>query len=259
MMMMNRRFSLPALPHPLHRKNHRSSMTTMNSGVNLSVKIHGIFDSELLAARLLGPGSRRDGSVLLPSQINNVKASSSSSARQAQKTSSSLTNNSNNTSINPSSTTASTTTSTTIAKPKPSLSTIISSTTAPTTNKRSSSSISTDDENPIPNPKRRRHSAPEVSHPRPTVSPSPPPHQTNPGSGVGVCQFCSVRKTGQWRRGPAGQRTLCNACGINWSKKVKAEALRRGCSKRFRKVVINVLSEVDEGMEEADEMESGME
>jgi hypothetical protein len=46
----------------------------------------------------------------------------------------------------------------------------------------------------------------------------------------GACQFCGIRKTGQWRRGPAGQRTLCNACGINWTKKVKAEAARSGVS-----------------------------
>ncbi|KAI9356567.1 hypothetical protein DFJ73DRAFT_758608 [Zopfochytrium polystomum] len=50
------------------------------------------------------------------------------------------------------------------------------------------------------------------------------------GSGPGVCHFCQARKTGQWRRGPAGQRTLCNACGINWTKKIRAEARRGGCS-----------------------------
>ena len=26
----------------------------------------------------------------------------------------------------------------------------------------------------------------------------------------GLCQICAVRKTGQWRRGPHGPRTLCN-------------------------------------------------
>jgi hypothetical protein len=46
----------------------------------------------------------------------------------------------------------------------------------------------------------------------------------------GMCHFCGAKKTGQWRRGPAGQRTLCNACGINWTKKVKAEASRSGIS-----------------------------
>ncbi|KAJ1558544.1 hypothetical protein HK405_013441 [Cladochytrium tenue] len=50
------------------------------------------------------------------------------------------------------------------------------------------------------------------------------------GSGPGVCHFCQSRRTGQWRRGPAGQRTLCNACGINWTKKIRAEARRAACS-----------------------------
>jgi hypothetical protein len=66
----------------------------------------------------------------------------------------------------------------------------------------------------------------------------------------GACQFCGIRKTGQWRRGPLGQRTLCNACGINWCKKVKAEMKGRGCSleeaerivgddgSKFRKVLL---------------------
>ncbi|KAJ3415185.1 blue light receptor [Chytridiales sp. JEL 0842] len=44
----------------------------------------------------------------------------------------------------------------------------------------------------------------------------------------GACHFCGIKKTGQWRRGPAGQRTLCNACGINWTKKVRAESVRSG-------------------------------
>ncbi|KAJ3092653.1 blue light receptor [Physocladia obscura] len=39
-----------------------------------------------------------------------------------------------------------------------------------------------------------------------------------------MCQFCGSTKTGQWRRGPAGMRTLCNACGINWCRKVRAFA-----------------------------------
>ncbi|KAJ3412419.1 hypothetical protein HDV05_000777 [Chytridiales sp. JEL 0842] len=51
-----------------------------------------------------------------------------------------------------------------------------------------------------------------------------------PSTPTGSCQFCGARKTGQWRRGPLGQRTLCNACGINWMKKVKAEMSRRGIS-----------------------------
>ncbi|KAJ3089514.1 hypothetical protein HK102_006214 [Quaeritorhiza haematococci] len=46
----------------------------------------------------------------------------------------------------------------------------------------------------------------------------------------GVCQICSTRKTGQWRRGPAGPRTLCNGCGLAWAKRIKLDASRRGIS-----------------------------
>ncbi|KAJ3188613.1 hypothetical protein HDU85_004327 [Gaertneriomyces sp. JEL0708] len=47
-------------------------------------------------------------------------------------------------------------------------------------------------------------------------------------SAPGRCQMCQTTKTGQWRRGPDGPRTLCNACGLDWSKRVKAEARFRG-------------------------------
>ncbi|KAJ3193076.1 hypothetical protein HK101_005488 [Irineochytrium annulatum] len=99
-----------------------------------------------------------------------------------------------------------------------------------------------------------------ASYPTSPPSQTTPPPDAAPGSGVvvatastgvpGCCQFCGVRKTGQWRRGPAGQRTLCNACGINWSKKCKALAQRTGCGlkeaervigcdqSKFRKVVV---------------------
>ena len=33
-----------------------------------------------------------------------------------------------------------------------------------------------------------------------------------------VCQLCSATETSLWRRGPAGPRTLCNACGVKWTK-----------------------------------------
>ncbi|KAI8828977.1 hypothetical protein BJ741DRAFT_582472 [Chytriomyces cf. hyalinus JEL632] len=46
----------------------------------------------------------------------------------------------------------------------------------------------------------------------------------------GVCHFCQSCKTGQWRRGPGGMRTLCNACGINWCRKVRAFARVNGVS-----------------------------
>ncbi|RKO93546.1 hypothetical protein BDK51DRAFT_26234 [Blyttiomyces helicus] len=42
------------------------------------------------------------------------------------------------------------------------------------------------------------------------------------------CLTCGKMHTVQWRRGPAGKSTLCNACGLLWSKKIKRESARRG-------------------------------
>ncbi|RKP04128.1 hypothetical protein CXG81DRAFT_23236 [Caulochytrium protostelioides] len=46
----------------------------------------------------------------------------------------------------------------------------------------------------------------------------------------GICLNCDTRKTGQWRKGPWGPRTMCNACGLEWSKRIKAESIRKGVS-----------------------------
>lgn len=35
------------------------------------------------------------------------------------------------------------------------------------------------------------------------------------------CMHCSSKGTPEWRRGPDGERTLCNACGLFYSKLVK--------------------------------------
>ncbi|KAI8893434.1 hypothetical protein BC833DRAFT_608398 [Globomyces pollinis-pini] len=35
------------------------------------------------------------------------------------------------------------------------------------------------------------------------------------------CFWCQTNKTAQWRKGPKGSRTLCNACGLEWSKMVR--------------------------------------
>jgi len=37
------------------------------------------------------------------------------------------------------------------------------------------------------------------------------------------CLACGVKQTPEWRRGPAGAKTLCNACGLHWAKVVKAD------------------------------------
>ncbi|KDN35905.1 hypothetical protein RSAG8_11213, partial [Rhizoctonia solani AG-8 WAC10335] len=40
---------------------------------------------------------------------------------------------------------------------------------------------------------------------------------THPGN----CHSCEIGDTPEWRRGPDGQRTLCNACGLHYAKLVR--------------------------------------
>jgi len=40
-----------------------------------------------------------------------------------------------------------------------------------------------------------------------------------------VCQHCRSKETPEWRRGPEGSRTLCNACGLFYSKLIKKYGL----------------------------------
>jgi len=38
-----------------------------------------------------------------------------------------------------------------------------------------------------------------------------------------ICHFCGRRETPEWRKGPGGPATLCNACGLQWAKKMRAQ------------------------------------
>eukprot|EP01113_Clastostelium_recurvatum_P012964 TRINITY_DN1677_c0_g1_i3.p1 TRINITY_DN1677_c0_g1~~TRINITY_DN1677_c0_g1_i3.p1 ORF type:complete len:480 (-),score=149.43 TRINITY_DN1677_c0_g1_i3:69-1508(-) len=40
------------------------------------------------------------------------------------------------------------------------------------------------------------------------------------------CQQCGTSSTPEWRKGPSGPGTLCNACGLQYSKKIREEKLR---------------------------------
>eukprot|EP01090_Pellita_catalonica_P018340 TRINITY_DN5887_c0_g1_i3.p1 TRINITY_DN5887_c0_g1~~TRINITY_DN5887_c0_g1_i3.p1 ORF type:complete len:190 (-),score=0.44 TRINITY_DN5887_c0_g1_i3:42-611(-) len=40
------------------------------------------------------------------------------------------------------------------------------------------------------------------------------------------CQHCNTNETPEWRRGPAGPKTLCNACGLQYAKRLKQARLR---------------------------------
>ncbi|KAL4924675.1 GATA transcription factor LreA [Aspergillus undulatus] len=36
------------------------------------------------------------------------------------------------------------------------------------------------------------------------------------------CAMCQTRTTPEWRRGPSGNRDLCNSCGLRWAKQVRS-------------------------------------
>eukprot|EP00028_Trichosphaerium_sp_Am-I-7-wt_P011206 CAMPEP_0168518814 /NCGR_PEP_ID=MMETSP0405-20121227/6938_1 /TAXON_ID=498012 /ORGANISM="Trichosphaerium sp, Strain Am-I-7 wt" /LENGTH=243 /DNA_ID=CAMNT_0008539221 /DNA_START=43 /DNA_END=771 /DNA_ORIENTATION=- len=45
-------------------------------------------------------------------------------------------------------------------------------------------------------------------------------------SGNGMyCKSCGAKETTEWRRGPDGNKSLCNACGLHYSKILKKERL----------------------------------
>jgi len=57
-----------------------------------------------------------------------------------------------------------------------------------------------------------------------------------------VCTICHEENTPEWRRGPDGNHTLCNACGLNYAKKMKAERTnleRMGRRKQSIDVILN--------------------
>lgn len=39
-----------------------------------------------------------------------------------------------------------------------------------------------------------------------------------------ACAMCSTKNTPEWRRGPSGNRDLCNGCGLRWAKQVRNKA-----------------------------------
>lgn len=57
----------------------------------------------------------------------------------------------------------------------------------------------------------------------------PPPKQPHPPKvwPKWACMFCGTNTTPERRAGPTGRNTLCNACGIKYSKKLKEEAQKK--------------------------------
>ncbi|KAJ8503403.1 hypothetical protein ONZ45_g10896 [Pleurotus djamor] len=44
----------------------------------------------------------------------------------------------------------------------------------------------------------------------------------------GKCHSCNIRETPEWRRGPDGARTLCNACGLHYAKLMRKREKQHG-------------------------------
>ncbi|KAJ5999171.1 White collar 1 protein [Penicillium sp. IBT 35674x] len=37
------------------------------------------------------------------------------------------------------------------------------------------------------------------------------------------CSMCNTKNTPEWRRGPSGNRDLCNSCGLRWAKQMRSQ------------------------------------
>uniref|UniRef100_A0ACD5Z587 Uncharacterized protein n=1 Tax=Avena sativa TaxID=4498 RepID=A0ACD5Z587_AVESA len=70
--------------------------------------------------------------------------------------------------------------------------------------------------------KPKHHFPPQLS-----ASPSPPVQ------GDRRCSHCGVQKTPQWRAGPEGAKTLCNACGVRFKSGRLLPEYRPACSPTF--------------------------
>ncbi|KAK8918755.1 GATA transcription factor 9 [Platanthera zijinensis] len=59
------------------------------------------------------------------------------------------------------------------------------------------------------------HSDPEIINPI-FVKPPVRKRETSPDGVARRCQHCATEKTPQWRAGPMGPKSLCNACGVRY-------------------------------------------
>ncbi|ORY01548.1 hypothetical protein K493DRAFT_334925 [Basidiobolus meristosporus CBS 931.73] len=60
--------------------------------------------------------------------------------------------------------------------------------------------------------------------PVPTKSSEKPKKRTKSNQAKLYCHSCNCTDTPEWRKGPLGPRTLCNACGLIWAKLSKKKA-----------------------------------
>ncbi|KAK7687765.1 hypothetical protein QCA50_008984 [Cerrena zonata] len=72
-------------------------------------------------------------------------------------------------------------------------------------------------------------SAAEAVDTKPSIPPSDPPVEGQ------TCLGCGATSTPEWRRGPMGPRTLCNACGLVYAKMIKKRTREPGRSRSSKK------------------------
>ncbi|KAI8369375.1 GATA zinc finger-domain-containing protein [Radiomyces spectabilis] len=48
----------------------------------------------------------------------------------------------------------------------------------------------------------------------------------------GRCHSCNISETPEWRRGPDGARTLCNACGLHYAKLTRKKTTEDPCGNK---------------------------
>lgn len=60
-----------------------------------------------------------------------------------------------------------------------------------------------------------------------------PAYPSGGGSSERRCSHCGVNKTPQWRAGPEGAKTLCNACGVRYKSGRLLPEYRPACSPTF--------------------------
>ncbi|KXG31117.1 GATA transcription factor 6-like [Sorghum bicolor] len=80
---------------------------------------------------------------------------------------------------------------------------------------------------------KKRGRKPKKHHPRPPQFGGAGSAPATAQQGDRRCSHCGVQKTPQWRAGPEGAKTLCNACGVRYKSGRLLPEYRPACSPTF--------------------------